>query len=74
MMCIPFEYGRHGYAYISANRVADIMRRRGQGLVSVDSVSSQDDFENVIVLESFPNVSTCFQNGAGQLRIKIYCT
>lgn len=52
---------------ILASRVAEIMRRRGQGVISVTKLSSQDDFEDEIVLRNFGNVSTCFQNGAGNI-------
>ncbi len=49
-----------------ADRVADIMRRRGQGTISMTALSSEDEFESELVLNDFGNTSTCFLKGAGQ--------
>lgn len=57
------------FIYLSivlANRTAEIMRRRGLGSITVTALSSPEEFESEVVLKNFGDVTTCFQNGAGQ--------
>ena len=50
------------------------MRRLGQDKISVTALSSEDDFENEVVLNNFGNTSTCFLNGAGKYMYNNICT